>query len=355
MLVRIHHPIKSDDSNNVSVIDLSSPDTEVMKLVSKILDTENDFHELQEKIDECASPQERQALEANLKKLKVTKELIICGFDNNVDNINIVYGLIALSLHIDTLTLGRQKPGTFENDYFNAAGPEEKHLDALSSALAVNTSVRKLKLRSAPDIGLMEKIALLFVEQAMMLERPRLRSLKLRTNLVLGTESKISTFYLFAQTLASNKNFLEHLQLAGNRINDKDMEIVTGLGCSPTSLCAIEVRRSSITDQGALMLHDLSFLTSISINLEGNKISPKIHAQIRKDCVIKNLNDTDWEELKKTPSYLSCLPEELRLLTRTCYSSAIRQVTSFFKSPYLPTPQVAQGEEQILDLNMFPG
>jgi hypothetical protein len=355
MLVRIHHPIKSDDSNNVSVIDLSSPDTEVMKLVSKILDTENELYDLQEKIDECASAEERTALEANLKKIKVTKELIIYGFDNNVDKIRLVYGLIALSLYIDTLTLGRQKPGTVENDYFNAAGPEEKHFDALSSALAGNMSIRTLKLRSAPDIGLLEKIALVFVEQAKMEERPRLRSLKLRTDFVRDTESKVSKFYLFAQTLASNKNFLEHLQLSGHRINDKDMEILTGLGCSPTSLCAIEIRRSSITDQGALMLHDLSFLTAISINLEGNEISPKIHDQIKKDCVIKKLNDTDWEELKKPEIYFSRLPEELRLLTRTCYSSAIRQVTSFFKSPYLPAPQVAQGEEQILDLNMFPG
>lgn len=318
----------------ISVIDLSSATRDITNVVKSILNTEDRINQLQTARSKCTDIDKLHRIDEELRLIEPTKDLVIFGFGKSLKKVHVVCVLIALSRYIDTLTLGRQKPGTFENDYFNAAGPDENHFEVLSSALVLNTSINKLKLRSAPDISLLEKIARVFVDQAKMKEA-RLRTLKFRTDFVAEKpKSNVSKFYLFGQTLAENKNFLEYLHLSGFQIYDQDMDILTGLGCSLSGLCAIKICRSSITDQGALLLHDLSFLTPISINFNRAKISPKLLKQINEEGVIKTISDADWEQLKNPPYYFS-LSNNLQPLMRKFYSSATRQVTSFFKSPDL--------------------
>lgn len=321
----------------ISVIDLSSSTRDITNVVKSILNTEDRINQLQTARSKCTDIEKLHCIDEELRLIEPTKNIVVFGFGKSLKKVHVVCVLIALSRYIDTLTLGRQKPDAYENYYFNAAGPDENHFEVLSSSLVLNSSIKKLKLRCAPDISLLEKIALVFVDQAKMKET-KLRSFKLRTELVIEKpkpKSKVSKFYLFGQTLAANKNFLEYLHLSGNLICDQDMDILTGLGCSLSGLCAIKIYGSSVTDQGALLLHDLSFLTPISINFNMGQISPKLLDQINKDGVIKTMNDADWEQLKYKPYYFS-LSTDLQPLMRKFYASATRQVTSFFKSTDLP-------------------
>lgn len=353
MLVRIVTTVKSSERKKVTDIDLSAPDKDLQALATAILVVEKEFFNLKDKIAKCSNPEECEALKEELKRIKPTKKLIIFGFDNNLEKPKLLCNLIASSQHIETLVLGRPKPGNFENEYFNAAGPDENHLTILISGLASNNSIRKLKLRAFPEAGLLEKVAFVFVEQARASNPAKLRSLKIDTTFVEGSQTKISNFYLFAQTLASNRNFLTYLHLAGSRINDKDMEILTGLGCSPTSLGAIKISSSSVTDQGAHILDDLTFLTPISINLEGSSITAQLRDRINVDGNAEKLNEISWEQLKQSPHYFSLLPREIIVNTQTFYTSTRKQVTDFFKTPS-PQQSVAQSGAQTSELNLSP-
>ncbi len=186
--------------------------------------------------------------------------------------VQLVIGFLKANNSIQCLVISSKKVwSNYLKDFEYAGNLQPEHLLAFYNLLAKTTSITEICFHDGRlSAEGLKKLAELYSTN------PVLQTLRL-TSCQIGRE-----ILQFAQLLSQSKNNLRYLDLSNNCLDSTAAQILVGLACSPTSsLEAINLASNHITDAGALLLHDLSEITNVKVNLESNRLSNVLLGQCK--------------------------------------------------------------------------